>query len=76
MRPDPLSIITARVLAPLRHLVTPDATLAELRLDEIDRLSLAHDLYEAFGVSVPDAAVESWATVGDVIQSVREMADV
>jgi acyl carrier protein len=54
--------------------IEPDDRLAALGLDGLDRLALAVELETQLGLAFRDDTPEGWATVEDVIQSVREAA--
>lgn len=77
---DPLSIITRELrsqhMARAYDNLSRDDVLWDLGVDSLDLLDIAVALEEAFDIELPDAAVEGWVTVGDVIDSVGEMADV
>lgn len=45
----------------------------DLRLDCLDRMSLAAAVDEAFGIMLPDDDVTSWQTAGCIAQSVARM---
>lgn len=47
--------------------ISPDATFEEIGLDSLDRVSLAFDIEEAYGIQIPESALSK-------IQSVPEMA--
>jgi acyl carrier protein len=66
--PDPLAIISA-ALWPPRRLAMED-TLDGLGLGLVDRVCLACDLDEAFGMELPDATIDAWRTIADVVASV------
>lgn len=58
---------------PLRPLpeITPDSALdVDLHCDQIDRVCIACELDEAFGIWLPDAEMERWESVRDIIASV------
>ena len=51
--------------------IAPASRLSkDLHVDAIDRQAIACALDEEFGIELPDAAIEGWATVADVIASV------
>lgn len=55
--------------------ITPDTELSAIFESEaIDRVCVACALDEAFGIELSDVALERWATVADVIESVAMLA--
>lgn len=75
---DPLSIITRELreqhMARAYSELSPDDMLEDIGVDWLDRATITVALEEAFDIELPDAAVEGWQTVGDVIDSVRVLA--
>lgn len=67
-----LSLITKRVHPSLRHLVSEDATFHELRLNPVDGWGIAVDIEEEIGRELDWSRVERWASVADVIATVRD----
>lgn len=53
--------------------ITPDTVLLEdLDADSLDLVDLVMTLEDEFGVEVPDDAIETLRTVGDVVNFVEE----
>ena len=73
--PDWLMTAIAQLTNPAaRHLITPAADLKhDLRLDHLAPLDLAEAILDATGEEVPAAAVDGWATVGDILATISEM---
>jgi acyl carrier protein len=74
---DPLSIITRELQS--QHIarayeLSPDDALDDIGVDWLDRATITVALEEAFDIELPDAAVEGWQTVGDIVESVRVLA--
>lgn len=63
------SFATQSLLSILSEWATTDAGLDSL--DELDRLCLAADLEDEFGVLLPDDAALEWSTIAEVIASVE-----
>lgn len=82
MMPDPTSDITTiiRAVIEAHHIcwrapeIEPDSMLADIGFDALDRVSLACALDEHFEIELPDAMIESWERVADVIASVEALA--
>lgn len=74
LTPAVLSIIRG-VAGPQRSArIEPDACLErDVRLDALDLVTIACALDEHFGIELPDAEVEGWRLVGDLVGSVRRM---
>lgn len=76
--PDPLprliGIVSAITPHELRWAIGGQADLhRDLGLDQIDRMTLACELDEAFGIEVPDADVHAWSTVADLARTVARL---
>ncbi len=68
--PDPLAIISAALWPP--RAVTRDDTFEGLDIGPIDRMCIAQELDEAFGIELPDATIDAWRTIADVVASVGD----
>lgn len=56
----------------LHHAIAPAAELeADLRMDDIDRVTLACLVDEHFAISFPDVELERWTTIADIACCVR-----
>ena len=55
--------------------ITADSRLeGDLNLDSLDRLSVAMDVEDEFGVDLPDEALESVATVRELVALLDEVS--
>jgi len=65
------------VIGPLidipRMPLEPGTLLADLRLDALDRATIAVELDEAYGIEIPDADVESWLTLADIAATLTRL---
>jgi len=50
--------------------IAPDTALADCRADDVDRMALAIALEDRFHVAIPDAEIQHWQTMADLIRSV------
>jgi acyl carrier protein len=50
--------------------VTRGTTFVELGMDSLDKINISFEVEEAFHISIPDEALGSLNTVGDVIDGV------
>lgn len=78
--PDVVAIIRSELTS--QHMqrrypeITPDSALTEdLSVDALDRICIALALEEAFAVEIPDAALERWQTVADIVATVTALAE-
>ncbi len=53
--------------------ITPASTFDELNIDSLDKINLSFEVEELFSVNIPDNALNSLRTVGDVINGVRNL---
>src|ERR1039457_5979195 len=51
--------------------VRMDSTFEELQIDSLDKINLSFEVEEIFSIEIPDDALNSLKTVGDVVRSVR-----
>ena len=49
-----------------------NSSLEELQIDSLDKVSLSFDVEEAYGITVPDSALATVHTVGDIVAGVAE----
>lgn len=54
------------------NLIAPDTLLSELNMGAIEKVSLAVDLEEQCAVDIPDADIDDFRSVGDVIQYLEQ----
>jgi acyl carrier protein len=73
---DIAEIITS-FIATLKELppesVTVASTFDELHMDSLDKINLSFEVEERFKISIPDDALNSLRTVGDVVAGVRRI---
>lgn len=53
--------------------ITPSSTFDELRMDSLDKINLSFEVEERFAIQIPDNALNSLRTVGDVIAGVERL---
>ena len=53
--------------------ITPASTFDELRMDSLDKINLSFEVEERFQIQIPDNALNSLRTVGDVIAGVQRL---
>ena len=48
-----------------------DTTFDELNIDSLDKINISFEVEEAFDIEIPDDALGTLKTVGDVVSGVR-----
>lgn len=62
-------IALSKKLAP--DTIGPETTFDSLAIDSLDKINLSFEIEETFGIDIPDTAIGSIKTVGDMVQGVR-----
>ena len=55
------------------NLISLSSTFEELQMDSLDKINLSFEVEERFGISIPDNALDSLKTVGDVVAGVQRL---
>ncbi len=55
------------------NIITPASTFDELQMDSLDKINLSFEVEERFKISIPDNALDSLRTVGDVVAGVQRI---
>ena len=50
-----------------------DTTFEELQIDSLDKINLSFEVEEMFSIEIPDDALNSLRTVGDVVRGVETL---
>jgi acyl carrier protein len=53
--------------------VTLETTFEELNIDSLDKINISFEVEEAFDIAIPDEALGSLKTVGDVVRGVEQL---
>ena len=53
--------------------VTLDSTFDSLAIDSLDKINISFEVEEAFDIEIPDEALGTLKTVGDVVSGVRKI---
>jgi acyl carrier protein len=53
--------------------ITPSTTFDELHMDSLDKINLSFEVEEHFNISIPDNALDSLRTVGDIVAGVKRL---
>ena len=74
---EALAQIITSFIATLKELppesVTTASTFDELHMDSLDKINLSFEVEERFKISIPDDALNSLRTVGDVVAGVQRI---
>jgi acyl carrier protein len=71
--PDQIITLIARSKSLDPATITPATTFDELQVDSLDLINLSFEVEELFNIEIPDAALTSLRTVGDVINGVERL---
>lgn len=52
-----------------------DTTFEELNIDSLDKINISFEVEEAFNIEIPDDALGSLKTVGDVVNGVKRLVE-
>ncbi|MCL2661669.1 MAG: acyl carrier protein [Acidobacteriaceae bacterium] len=50
-----------------------DSSFEQLNIDSLDKINISFEVEEAFGINIPDEALNTLATVGDVVNGVKQL---
>ncbi|WP_035358862.1 acyl carrier protein [Edaphobacter aggregans] len=53
--------------------ITLDTSFEELNIDSLDKINISFEVEEAFHIEIPDDALGSLKTVGDVVRGVEQL---
>lgn len=53
--------------------VTPETSFEQLNIDSLDKINISFEVEEAFEIEIPDEALGTLKTVGDVIDGVKKL---
>ncbi len=53
--------------------ITLASTFDELNIDSLDKINISFEVEEAFGIEIPDDALGSLRTVGDMVTGVTRL---
>jgi acyl carrier protein len=55
--------------------ITLDSTFDELNIDSLDKINISFEVEEAFAIEIPDDALGTIKTVGDMVNGVKKLRD-
>ena len=53
--------------------ITLDKTFDELNIDSLDKINISFEVEEAFNIEIPDEALGTIKTVGDMVRGVSQL---
>lgn len=53
--------------------ITLASTFDELNIDSLDKINISFEVEEAFGIEIPDEALGTLRTVGDMVEGVTQL---
>ena len=53
--------------------ITLTSTFDELNIDSLDKINISFEVEEAFGIEIPDEALGTLRTVGDMVEGVTRL---
>jgi acyl carrier protein len=54
--------------------VTLTSTFDELNIDSLDKINISFEVEEAFNIEIPDEALSTLRTVGDMVEGVTKLS--
>lgn len=55
--------------------ITLDSTFDSLNIDSLDKINISFEVEEAFSIEIPDEALGTIKTVGDMVHGVSELRE-
>ena len=65
--------IIAKAKSIPENTITLDSTFDQLNVDSLDKINISFEVEEAFGIEIPDEALGSIKTVGDMVEGVQKL---
>jgi acyl carrier protein len=53
--------------------ITLTSTFDELNIDSLDKINISFEVEEAFNIEIPDEAISTLHTVGDMVEGVTKL---
>ena len=53
--------------------ISLDSTFEELVIDSLDKINISFEVEDAFAIEIPDDALGSLKTVGDIVRGVEQL---
>ncbi len=55
--------------------ITLDSTFDDLNIDSLDKINISFEVEEAFAIEIPDEALGTLKTVGDMVRGVAQLRE-
>ncbi len=55
--------------------ITLDSTFEQLNIDSLDKINISFEVEEAFAIEIPDEALGTIKTVGDMVNGVKKLRE-
>ena len=76
---DDIAKRTIEIIAKAKNIsadtITPETTFEQLNIDSLDKINISFEVEEAFDIAIPDEALGTLKTVGDVVNGVKQLVD-
>lgn len=76
---DDIATRSIEIIAKAKNIPTDtvhlDTTFEELNIDSLDKINISFEVEEAFNIEIPDEALGSLKTVGDVVNGVKQLVE-
>ncbi len=76
---DDVAKRTIEIIAKAKNIpadtITPETTFEQINIDSLDKINISFEVEEAFDIEIPDEALGSLKTVGDVVNGVKQLVD-
>lgn len=76
---DDVAKRTIEIIAKAKNIpadtITPETTFEQINIDSLDKINISFEVEEAFDIEIPDEALGSLKTVGDVVNGVKQLID-
>jgi acyl carrier protein len=74
---DDIAQRTIAIIAKAKNIpadtITLDTSFEEVNIDSLDKINISFEVEEAFEIAIPDDALGSLKTVGDVVRGVEQL---
>lgn len=76
---DDVAQRTIEIIAKAKNIpadtIKPETSFDEINIDSLDKINISFEVEEAFDIEIPDEALGSLKTVGDVVNGVKQLID-
>lgn len=76
---DDIATRSIEIIAKAKNIPTDtvhlETSFEELNIDSLDKINISFEVEEAFNIEIPDEALGSLKTVGDVVNGVKQLIE-